>query len=792
MISHTRHFTRVIIVAALFILSAAVINAQWNQTNFRGPTGSTGFGTQIVVLSTGDFFVCDPAFDPGGAPGAGAVFLFDGRSNSIISEVKGSRAGDQVCSGGMTELGYDKIVVSSPAWNGGRGAATWMDGTAGVSLVVDHKNSIVGKDLGSQVSLYGVIVLFNRNYVVISPNWADGSRTDLGAVTWGANATRTAGYVSRTNSLVGRTPGDLVGSAFVTALSNGNYVVRSPFWSNGSNAPMAGAATWGDGAVGTSGIVSTNNSIVGSRPGDRVGQSVFRLTNSNYVVGSPQWARGSNLRAGAATFADGRVPTAATVSRSNSLVGTSQDDQVGGRISTLNNGNYVVITANWDDPGTGAVNVGAVTWGKGVGGIYGDVNDSNSKLGTNTNDRVGSGAFASLSNGNFVFASPFWHKERGAVTWGEGNGGNSWGYVSDHNSLAGSSSKDHVGSGGVIPLPGGEYAIASPDWDNYPWTEDAGAVTWGDGHNGSFGLVEAANSLIGSTSGDKVGSGGLVAMRSGNYVALSPNWNWNGNAQAGAATFVRGGPVSDVVSDLNSIHGLAAGDRVGIGGAVAIDQNYAVVSQYWGSRGVDADGIGAVTWGDGINGTVGRVWSGNSIVGAVNGDRVGMANRFTAPNATSNGGIATRLFDQSIVISSPFWGSSGIDTDGVGAVTWFDAQSPTTGVVDAGNSIVGNIRGDLVGSCGQGCYAIEPLQNSGYTIYSSRWDNGSRIDAGAVTLAAPRGGIVGPINSGNSVLGRIAGTAQAGGVLIAYPWLSPTGHLFVGSPLENRVYIIGP
>lgn len=110
------------------------------------------------------------------------------------------------------------------------------------------------------------------------------------------------------------------------------------------------------------------------------------------MVGSPQWARGSNLRAGAATFADGRVPTAATVSRSNSLVGTSQDDQVGGRISTLNNGNYVVITANWDDPGTGAVNVGAVTWGKGVGGIYGDINDSNSKLGTNTNDRVGSGA----------------------------------------------------------------------------------------------------------------------------------------------------------------------------------------------------------------------------------------------------------------------------------------------------------------------------------------------------------------------------------------------------------------
>ncbi len=787
-----RALRRLLFLFIFITTSAAISFPQWNQTSVGGPQGSNGFGAQVILLSNGNYFVSDPAFDPGGAPGAGAVFLYDGQTNSILSEVKGSRAGDQVGSGGMTELGYDRIVISSPAWNGGRGAATWMDGIAGVSLVVDHKNSIVGKDLGSQVSLYGVIVLFNRNYVVISPNWVDGSRVDVGAVTWGSNATRTAGYVSRLNSLVGRTPGDMIGSGFVTALQNGNYVVRSPLWSNGSSASSAGAATWGDGAAGTSGIVSSNNSIVGSRPGDRVGQSVIRLTNSNYVVGSPQWARGSNLRAGAATFADGRVPTGATVSRSNSLIGTSQDDQVGGRVTALTNGNYVVMTAYWDDPRTGAVNVGAVTWGKGVGGIFGEVNDSNSKLGTNTNDRVGSGVLTPLSNGNFAFASPFWHKERGAVTWGEGNGGNSWGYVSDHNSLAGPSSSDHVGSGGVIALPGGEYAISSPDWDNYPWTVDAGAVTWGDGNNGSFGLVEAANSLIGSTSGDKVGSGGLVAMRSGNYVALSPNWSWNGNAKAGAATFVRGSFVSDVVSDLNSIHGLGAGDRVGIGGAVAIDQNYAVVSQYWGSRGVDADGVGAVTWGDGINGTTGGVWSGNSIVGSSAGDRIGMSNRSTSPYATSNGGIATSLFDRSIVISSPFWGSRGVDADGVGAVTWFDAQSPTTGIVDAGNSIVGNIRGDLVGSCGQGCYAIEALQNNGYTIYSSRWDNGSRVDAGAVTLAMPRGGIVGPINSGNSVLGRIPGTSQAGGVLIAYNWLTPTQRLMVGVPLENRVYIIGP
>jgi hypothetical protein len=250
--------------------------------------------------------------------------------------------------------------------------------------------------------------------------------------------------------------------------------------------------------------------------------------------------------------------------------------------------------------------------------------------------------------------------------------------------------------------------------------------------------------------------------------------------------------VSDVVSPSNSIFGIAAGDRVGIGGAVAIDQNYAVVSQFWGSRGVDSNGVGAVTWGDGNNGTSGGVWSGNSLVGRSPGDRIGMGGRSASANATSNGGIDTLLFDRSRAIASPYWGSAGVDADGVGAVTWFDSNAPTIGVVDGNNSIVGTNRGDLVGSCGLGCYSMQPLPSDGYSIYSSRWDNGTRVDAGAVTLAAARGGIVGPITSGNSVLGRVAGSAQNGGVLIAYNWLSPTGQLMVGAPFENRVYMIGP
>ena len=52
----------------------------------------------------------------------------------------------------------------------------------------------------------------------------------------------------------------------VTPLSNGNYVVESPYW-NGNR----GAATWGNGSTGISGTISAANSLVGSNPGDGVG-----------------------------------------------------------------------------------------------------------------------------------------------------------------------------------------------------------------------------------------------------------------------------------------------------------------------------------------------------------------------------------------------------------------------------------------------------------------------------------------------------------------------------------------
>src|SRR5262249_11378597 len=145
---------------------------------------------------------------------------------------------------------------ASSSWDNGAivnaGAATWCNGTTGVIGVVSAANSLVGSTTNDLVGSQGVTALTNGNYAVRSPGWHNGAAANAGAVTWGSGATGVSGVVSAANSLVGAAATDLIGSAGVTALANGNYVVASPFWDNGAIAD-AGAVTLGSGTTGVSG-----------------------------------------------------------------------------------------------------------------------------------------------------------------------------------------------------------------------------------------------------------------------------------------------------------------------------------------------------------------------------------------------------------------------------------------------------------------------------------------------------------------------------------------------------------
>src|SRR5436190_13771169 len=196
-------------------------------------------------------------------------------------------------------------------------------------------------------------------------------------------------------------------------------------------------------------------------------------------------------------------PTGTLIS---TLSGSSTGDHVGdGGIVVLGNGNYVITSQNWSN--VGASGAGAVTWGSAVAGVSGTVSAANSLVGSTTEDRVGT--VTALGNGNYVVVTDSWHNlavaDAGAVTWCNGSSGKS-GAVSVLNSLVGTTTGDRVGRGQVFELVNHNLVVVSPDWNNGVVATAVGAATWINGASGIVGAVSATNSLVGTTSDDHVGA----------------------------------------------------------------------------------------------------------------------------------------------------------------------------------------------------------------------------------------------------------------------------------------------
>jgi len=659
------------------------------------------FGTGAVVLTNGNIVAPD-SNDSFAATKAGAVYVFDGTTGALVSALTGSSENDQVGFGGVTPLSNSNFVVSSPNWNSNRGAATWGSGTTGVTGSVSSANSLVGStpgEFGDFVGNFGITTLANGNYVVNSPNWSNGTATNVGAVTWGNGSTGVTGVVSNTNSLVGTTTDDQVGTGGVTALANGHYVVSSYLWNRSATLTAAGAVTWASGSSGVTGAVSSANSLVGSNANDQLGMGgVYALTNGNYVVSSPNWGG----ERGAVTWRSGTTAATGTVDIANSLVGSTPGDMVGvGGVTALTNGNYVVSSYFWNNS---VATAGAVTWGSGITGVVGTVSASNSLVGAGAGDMVGNLGVTALANGNYVVSSPNWNGDRGAATWGSGSAGVT-GAVSGANSLIGTSAGDQVGSSGVTALTNGNYVVSSPSWSNGA-ASSAGAVTWGSGSTGVTGAVSASNSLVGTSAGDQVGWYMATALTNGNYVVSSPFWNDGAIMSAGAVTWGNGTTgVTGAVNNVNSLAGTSAGDQVGYGGVAALaNGNYVVSSPNWNN------GRGAVTWGSGTLGTTGTIGTANSLVGANAGDQVGGFFRLTA------------LANGNYVVSSPDWNL------GQGAATWGNGTTGVTGVVSSANSLTGTSAGDQLGSGG-----ITELSGNRVLVGSPFFDNGA-VDSGRLQI----------------------------------------------------------
>ena len=730
---------------------------------------ANSFGAATTVINTaagGSYLVVtDPNYS-NIATNAGAVYVISTSGGVLQGAIYGNYANDAIASNGITQLlGKEdqrgNFLISSSAWNANRGAVTFVNPAAfSGSLTISSANSLVGSTGSDQVGLQPVTALSNGNYLVSNTNWSNGAATAAGAVTWGSGVTGVSGVVSSVNSLVGTSANDTVGST-VRELSDGNYIVASNQWDNGTGAANAGAVTWGDGTTGVSGNVSSANSLVGSHVGDQVGNQLKTLQGGGYLVLSGMWKDSSAVAVGAATWGSAERGVSGVISSSNSLIGSRASDMLNPDSYDLGNGNFVVTSYNWNNNGT-AVAAGAVTWGSGISGVHGVISSANSLVGTHANDYVGLNGILVLNNGNYLVESNRWNANAGAVTWGNGMNGVR-GAVSSANSLVGSTANDRVGQqfgldgflhNGITQTANGNYIVTSSQWDNGS-VANAGAVTWGSGTSGIAGEVSSANSLVGTTANDYLGAGGITLLANGNYVVDSPYWNVN----AGAVTWGNGmSGVRGAVSSANSLVGTIAGDNVGeymsydgdgstySSGVVALGNgSYTVVSSGWSNGGAIA--AGAVTWGNGASGVSGAVSTTNSLVGTSERDRVG-----TIWNPGTNQWYAAvfELANGNYVVASNQWMNGGAAL--AGAATWMNGSSGltsqgTAGAITSANSLVGGSAFDMVG-----VFGVTALASGNYVVNSPFWNS----QVGAVTWGDGRNGAQGVVSSANSLVGAAA------------------------------------
>lgn len=711
-----------------------------------------------------------------GTPGTLASGVV-GSANSLV----GSTPGDSIGSGGIRQLGGTRIAIGSPNWDNAEanavnaGAFTILDAASGLSGAVSTTNSLVGSQIGDRVgnAVFSTLTQVNfGKYVLTTPAW-NGAR---GAATFVDPASPAVGIVSSANSLVGATAGD-GNSMSIQTLAGDAYAVIWPSWTNTvRNAVGAGAITFNFSNTGISGVVGAANSLIGNAPGSMDQASIdplFGGATDNYLVANPGWSNvsASQTSNGAVTFVPRASGISGEVTAANSLVGGSSNQRIGDDVRVRGNGSYLVVAPGWDDEINNHPDAGAVSFGASGTGVVGVVSHVNSFVGLFPDDQIGSGGIHDVGNDDYVIASPFFNSNRGAVTWANGNTGVT-GAPDTVPTLRGSTPGDFVGTD-ITVLSNGHYVVHSPDWNLDTGNlviANVGAMTWVNGFTGVIagtssgaGFVSLLNSLTGNVSGSRVGSGGVVELSNGNYLVLSPQWTDIGSSpEKGAVTYALGdsgsipqfgGPdqpidlvPAAVVDATNSLVGKFAFDRVSaeIDNELSVNPlsggGIVVRSPQWnGSR-------GAVTWmslGGNVAGQLGFggiVDTTNSFVGTTTGDQVGEEFR--------------DLFNGRYLIGSPNWGDVGRDVSAAGALTLFRsatgervADNATFGTLSSANSLVGNADNDQVGRLQSDLQQVFLNSGTRYLLESSRFDggNGALTWLGDGTTAVT--GIVGATNS---------------------------------------------
>ncbi|MDD3371139.1 MAG: hypothetical protein PHE27_04855, partial [Alphaproteobacteria bacterium] len=109
--------------------------------------------------------------------------------------------------------------------------------TTGISGAVSSANSLVGSQASDWIGWYGATALSDGNYVIINSYWDSDTITNLGAITWGNGTTGTSGVLSSANSIINPS-GNAVTTIYAREnTSNGSFLVS--FYSSSATSKVA-------------------------------------------------------------------------------------------------------------------------------------------------------------------------------------------------------------------------------------------------------------------------------------------------------------------------------------------------------------------------------------------------------------------------------------------------------------------------------------------------------------------------------------------------------------------------
>lgn len=727
-------------------------------SDIPGPPGTQYFGEVAFPLPNGNIVVLDSGFDAGGTSDVGAVFLYS-PSGILISQVRGSSPGDLAGTTiWKTGAGY---TIVAPSWDRptalNAGAVLWCDQSNGCTGTISSTNALVGSTAGDGDALQYIPLASSA--IVVWTGWDRGVTTDAGAITMLSGLAGLSGSVGASNSLLGDAPSAFLGTTG-HHLPSGLRLIAAP----NAYGRRGGVIMFRD--IFPTGDLVPDIALIGAMPGDGEDLRVFGLSNGHYAALFPHLSVGG-VKVGALRICDGISGSAGIVDPNTAIVGRSANDMEGpSKLFALHNGNALLHMPRWRNEG---LPVGALMWIEGTPGSAGAAIPSRVLYGIRSEDLYVA-KILELSNDDVIIAAPdFAPANLGLIRRIDGTVGAA-GAISTFG-ITGSHTNDYLGDDLFVPalydLNNGSALALCPRCDS-GGLSDTGAAIWIPEDYLYVGAVGPATALMGSTPAE--GYDMRVIVGPDHHAVVSPRWSRPGRPEAGAVTVIDSalGMVGEQ-TELNSLVGERAYDRLGSAGVFTTANGFGVTSPLWDLDPLHPD-VGALTW----CGTscIGLATPANSLVGGNAYDQIGL-------------GGAVRLGEKLLLISP----MANVSAFQGGALSVIAPES--LGPLGSGATLGGGTA-DRLGSSSK----VALLGSAGALVWSDDVDFGGITDAGAVTFIPPDGS-TGVVDTSNSVFGAVTGEGPFLGVFstntpgsLRGGYDASRGQVVLGRARSNRVTLL--